>query len=62
MSIQNAARFSIRFAVTGEFNKAYCVLAGNNLGAGQINPDVFGGDPQDCIIPDDYTGVDGNDK
>jgi len=62
MSVQNAARFGIRYAVTGEFNEVYCVAAGNNLGAAHINADVFGGDPQDCIVPDAYPGVDSNDK
>lgn len=62
MSVQNAARFGIRYAVTGEFNEVYCVAAGNNLGAAHINADVFGGDPQDCIVPDDYTGTDSNEK
>jgi len=33
MAVQNAARFGIRFAVTGEFNDVYCVEAGNYLGA-----------------------------
>jgi hypothetical protein len=62
MSVQNAARFGIRYAVTGEFNDIYCVQAGNQLGADHINADVFGGDPQDCIVPDDFTGSDGSDK
>jgi hypothetical protein len=62
MAVQNAARFGIRYAVTGEFDEIYCVQAGNNLGTDHINADVFGGDPQDCIVPDDYTGVNGNDK
>ena len=62
MSVQNAARFGIRYAVTGEFNDIYCVEAGSNLGIDHINADVFGGDPQDCIVPDDYTGSDGSDK
>ncbi len=61
MAVQNAARFGIRYAVTGEFNEIYCVQAGTKLGATHINADVFGGDPQDCIVPDDYPGVDGND-
>ncbi|MCK5644926.1 MAG: pilus assembly protein [Gammaproteobacteria bacterium] len=62
MAVQNSARFGIRYAVTGEFNDIYCVKAGNNLGAAHINADVFGGDPQDCLIPDAYTGLDSNDK
>jgi len=62
ISVQNSSSFGIRFAVTGEFNKVYCIPAGNNLGAGQINPDVMAGDLQDCIVPDDYPGVDDNDN
>ena len=62
MAVQNSARFSIRYAVTGEYNEIYCVSAGNNLGAAHIDADVFGGDPQDCIVPDDYTGTDSNEK
>jgi hypothetical protein len=61
MAVQNSARFGVRYAVTGEFNEIYCVEAGNQLGSTHINADVFGGDPQDCIVPVDYTGVDGND-
>ena len=62
MAVQNSARFGIRYAVTGEFDEVYCVAAGNYLGADFINADVFGGDPQDCRIPDDYTGTDSGDK
>ena len=62
MAVQNAARFGIRYAVTGEFNDVYCVEAGNLLGATHVNADVDGGDPQDCLIPDSYTGADPNDK
>ena len=61
MAVQNAARFGIRYAVTGEFNDIYCVQAGGYLGATHVNADVFGGDPQDCHIPDAYPGVDSND-
>jgi hypothetical protein len=62
MSVQNAARFGIRYAVTGDFNETYCVAAGNNLGADHINADVFGGDPRDCVVPTNYTGSDGDVK
>jgi hypothetical protein len=62
MAVQNSARFGIRYAVTGEFNEVYCVQAGNFLGSDHVNADVFNGDPQDCIIPDDFTGTDANDK
>jgi len=62
MAVQNAARFGIRYAVTGEFDEVYCVQAGNILGADHINADVFGGDDQDCLIPDGYPGIDARDK
>lgn len=62
MAVQNAARFGIRYAVTGEYNEIYCVEAGNQLGSDHINADVHNGDPQDCIVPDDYPGLDSNDK
>jgi len=62
MAVQNAARFAIRYAVTGEFNETYCVQAGSNLGADHINADTFGGDPQDCLVPNDYTGTVGDQK
>jgi hypothetical protein len=61
MAVQNAARFGIRYAVTGEYNEVYCVEAGNYYGAAHINADTFGGDPQDCQVPDDYPGADKND-
>ena len=62
MAVQNSARFAIRYAVTGEFNESYCVQAGNNLGSVHINADVYGGDPQDCMVPNEYPGTDGNEK
>ncbi|MCJ7734107.1 MAG: pilus assembly protein, partial [Anaerolineales bacterium] len=62
MAVQNAARFGIRYAVTGEFNELYCIEAGNLLGAGHVNADIDGGDPQDCLIPDTYIALDKNDK
>ncbi len=61
MAVQNAARFGIRYAVTGEFNDIYCVPAGAQLGATHVNADVFGGDPQDCLVPDAFPGLNGND-
>ena len=61
MAVQNAARFGIRYAVTGEFNDIYCVPAGAQLGAAHVNADVFGGDPQDCLVPDAFPGVNGHD-
>jgi len=62
MAVQNAARLGIRFAVTGEFNDVYCVEAGNLLGAAHVNADIDGGDPQDCLVPNSYTGADSHDK
>jgi len=62
MAVQNAARFGIRYAVTGEFNELYCIEAGNLLGAAHVNADKFGGDPQDCLIPSSYLGLDSHDK
>jgi len=61
MAVQNAARFGVRYAVTGEFNDVYCVEAGTYLGASHVSADVDGGDPQDCNIPDSYTGTDSKD-
>ena len=62
MAVQNAARFGIRYAVTGEFNEIYCIEAGNLLGAAHVSADTDGGDPQDCMIPDSYTAADKADK
>jgi len=62
MAVQNAARFGIRYAVTGQFDEAYCVQAGSILGADFIIADTFGGDPQDCLIPIEYTGADKTEK
>ena len=61
MAVQNSARFGIRYAVTGEFDEVYCVEAGNQLGSTHVDADVHGGDPQDCLVPVDYPGTDGND-
>ena len=62
MAVQNAARFGIRYAVTGEFNEVYCIEAGNLLGGAHVAADTDGGDPQDCKIPDTYTNADKSDK
>ena len=62
MAVQNAARFGIRYAVTGEFKEIYCIEAGNLLGAAHVSADTDGGDPQDCKIPNSYTGMDKDDK
>ena len=54
LSVQNGARFGVRYAVTGEYNPAYCALAGAALGYtaadnadGQI----------DCRVPPSYGGT-----
>jgi hypothetical protein len=53
MAVQNAARFGLRYAVTGEYNPAYCGDAASALGL--TSADTFGGDPaNDCHIPDAY--------
>ena len=62
MAVQNAARFGIRYAVTGEFKEIYCIEAGNLLGGAHVAADTDGGDPQDCKIPDSYTNADKHDK
>jgi len=62
MAVQNAARFGIRYAVTGQFDDVYCALAGNVLGVDFVAADTFGGDPIDCLVPPDYTGNDGTEK
>ncbi len=62
MAVQNAARFGIRYAVTGEFKTIYCIEAGNLLGGDHVAADTDGGDPQDCLIPDSYTNADKTDK
>jgi len=62
MAVQNAARFGIRYAVTGQFNDVYCVPAGIILGTDFIDADTFGGDPLDCLVPIEYTGADGTEK
>ncbi|MFO8035676.1 MAG: TadE/TadG family type IV pilus assembly protein [Anaerolineales bacterium] len=62
MAVQNAARFGLRYAVTGEYKEEYCDEAGNYLGATYVNADTYDGDPQDCQIPDSYTGVDPREK
>jgi len=61
MAVQNAARFGIRYAVTGEFKEIYCIEAGNLLGGAHVAADMDGGDPQDCKIPDTYINPDPTD-
>jgi hypothetical protein len=53
MAVQNGARFGMRYAVTGEYNPAYCGAAASALGLSSA--DTFGGDPaNDCHVPDSY--------
>jgi len=70
LSVQNSARFAVRYAVTGNYDFGYCddaatFLAGsdaftkyetNNI-VSAVDPayaDTYGGDPQDCKIPNDF--------
>jgi hypothetical protein len=53
LSIQNGARFGVRYAVTGEYNPAYCGLAGGALGYSAA--DAFDGQI-DCRVPPSYGG------
>jgi len=53
MAVQNAARFGLRFLVTGEYNPIYCHDAAVALSLQAA--DAFGGDPADnCNVSDDY--------
>lgn len=53
MAVQNGARFGLRYAVTGEYNPAYCGAAASALGL--TSADTYGGDPaNDCHVPDSY--------
>ncbi len=54
MAVQNAARFGLRYLVTGEYDPTYCHAAAMALGL--ETADTYGGDPADnCDVPDDYT-------
>jgi hypothetical protein len=53
MAVQNAARFGLRYAVTGEYNPIYCADATQALGLSSA--DTSHGDPaNDCHVPDAY--------
>jgi hypothetical protein len=53
MTVQNAARFGLRYAVTGEFYTDYCDEAAIALGL--EDEDTADGDPAgDCVVPDSY--------
>ncbi len=70
LSVQNSARFAVRYAVTGNYDFGYCDDAGialvgedaftkyetNNI-VSAVDPvyaDTYGGDPQDCKIPNAF--------
>ncbi len=54
MTVQNAARFGLRYAVTGEFYSRYCAEAAVALGLEA--EDTHDGDPAgDCVVPDNVT-------
>jgi len=52
MAVQNAARFGVRYLVTGEFNPVYCAdaAAALNLTAADASDGVSG----DCMVADTY--------
>jgi hypothetical protein len=53
LTVQNAARFGLRFAVTGEFYPLYCGDAATALDL--EDADTHNGDPAgDCIVPDTF--------
>jgi len=53
LTVQNAARFGLRYAVTGEFDPQYCDEAAVALGL--TNEDTYQGDPAgDCHVPDSF--------
>jgi hypothetical protein len=70
LSVQNSARFAVRYAVTGEYNMSYCSAAGTATAGDDvwdtynsqaispaINPavaDTWNGDPVDCRIPNSF--------
>ncbi len=63
LSIQNSARVSVRYAVTGDFDLKYCPSAAQILTDSPLNTaaidyaaaDTYGGDPADCSVPQAYT-------
>lgn len=59
MAVQNAARFGLRYAVTGEYNEAYCSDAAAALGLEAA--DAHGTSPAayDCVVPDEYCDLNG---
>ncbi|MCC6957615.1 MAG: hypothetical protein B6D39_00620 [Anaerolineae bacterium UTCFX2] len=54
LTVQNSARFGLRYLVTGEFNPHYCQYATTALSLG--GADVWDGDEaNDCEVPDGYS-------
>lgn len=52
LATQNAARFGLRYAVTGEYDPAYCSIAASALGYGAA--DTYGTGTYDCKVPPTY--------
>jgi TadE-like protein len=52
LTVQNAARWGLRFAVTGSYDVAYCSQAAAALGLEE--EDGYLNDPIDCQVPDEY--------
>ena len=53
LTVQNAARWGLRFAVTGSYDATYCSAAATALGLEEA--DAYNGDPAgDCQVPDAY--------
>ncbi len=53
MAVQNAARFGLRYLITGEFNISYCEAATDALNLGAA--DAWNDDPEhDCHVDDHY--------
>ncbi len=48
LSVENGARFGIRYAVTGEFELSYCTAAGSALG---LSADDLADGQADCRVP-----------
>lgn len=48
LSVENGARFGIRYAVTGEFELSYCTAAGSALG---LSADDLADGQVDCRVP-----------
>jgi Flp pilus assembly protein TadG len=51
LAVENAARFGARYAVTGDYDTAYCEDANLALGWPTAVYDGYNGDPIDCIVP-----------